>query len=90
MILRLDLVSGEEDSLAEEVRQNVVSADKLHFPLKRVQDVGFHNHEFIIREGSFSITFFNMTLKNVFKKLHDSRVRLLVIFGRDKNAGGRD
>lgn len=80
LILRLDLICGEEDSLAKEMCHNVVGAYELHFPLKRVQDVSLHNDELVIGERRLSILL-DLSFEDVLQKLDNPWVGLLVIFG---------
>jgi len=66
--------------LAEKVRQKVVSANKLHPPIKSVEDVSFHCNELIVCEGHI----------DVLEQLLDAWVGHLVVLGRYEDAGGRD
>ena len=46
----LYLICWEENTLAEKVCQNIVSAYKLDTPAKSVQDVGLHRNKLIVSE----------------------------------------
>lgn len=69
--LVLNLVSVEKNALAEEVRQDVVCADKLHTPVQGVEDIGLLRHEFVVVERD----------ADVLEQLLDSGVGHLVILG---------
>ena len=43
-----DIVSAEEDSLAEKVSKDVICADELHSPIESVKYVSLLGHELLI------------------------------------------
>jgi hypothetical protein len=49
-IWALNLVRCEQDSLAEEVGQNIVRTNKLKPPIKRVENIGFLIHKLVVRK----------------------------------------
>ena len=67
----LHLVRSEQDSLAEEVRQDIVGANELEAPIERVQDVCFLVDKLVVGEGR----------PDVLQELGDARVGLLVVLG---------
>ena len=75
-----DLVCGEKDTLAKEVGQNVVSRDKLHSPVKSVENVSFLGYKLLIREGH----------SDVLDQLLYTWVGHLMVFRGDKDAGSRN
>ena len=44
------LVRCEQDSLAEEMGQNIVRTNKLKSPIKRVENIGFLIHKLVVRK----------------------------------------
>ena len=50
-----DLISAEKYSLAVKVRQDVIRADELHPPVKRVEDICLLSDKLIIGEGDADI-----------------------------------
>ena len=66
-----DLISAEKDALAVEVCQDIIRADELHPPVKRVEDISLLSNELIVCEGD----------ANVLEQLLDAWVGHLVILG---------
>ena len=50
-----NLISAEKDTLAVKVRQDVIRADELHPPVKRVEDICLLSDELIVSEGDADI-----------------------------------
>ena len=66
-----DLIIAEKYALAVKVRQNVVRANELHPPVKRIENVGLLSHELAVSEGHI----------DVLEQLLDAWVGHLVILG---------
>ena len=80
LLLVLDLICAKDDTLAVEVRQDVIGANKLHAPVKTVQNVSLLGDELVICERN----------TDVFEELLDARVCHLVILGRNEDGSSCD
>ena len=78
--LVLDLVGAQDHTLAVEVRQDIISADVLYAPVKRVEDVGLLGDELVVGEGD----------ADVLEQLLHARVRHLVVLRADEDACSGD
>ena len=72
------LVRCEQDSLAEEMGQNIVRTNKLKPPIKRVENIGFLIHKLVVRKRRL----------DVLEELRDSWIGLLMVLCRDEDACG--
>lgn len=78
--LVLDLISAEDDTLAVEVRQDIIRTNVLHAPVKRVEDIGFLRNELVVGEGH----------SDVLEQLLYARVGHLVVLCANKDACSGD
>ena len=74
--LVLDLVGAQDHTLAVEVRQDIISADILYAPVKRVENIGLLGDKLVVSKGH----------TDVLKQLLHAWVGHLVVFGADKDA----